>query len=156
MHTLRIPNRFIAIAGVTMLVAALAIAPCHAQLGANIGTADAADGAVVHQASGGLVDYRETTDPHGIVVRQYVDSSGAVYAISWRGPAMPNVQALLGAYFARFQNGANSSVGDAGLHAARVADGDLVVENRVRLREFVGRAWLASALPAGVSSSDIE
>ncbi|WP_232316421.1 DUF2844 domain-containing protein [Candidatus Burkholderia verschuerenii] len=110
----------------------------------------------MHQAGGGLVDYRETTDAHGIVVRQYVDSSGAVYAISWHGPAMPNVQALLGAYFERFRSGASATVGDAGLHASRVADGDLVVENRVRLRQFSGRAWLASALPAGVSSSDIE
>jgi hypothetical protein len=69
---------------------------------------------------------------------------------------MPNVEALLGAYFPRFRDGASATAGDAGLHTARVSDGNLMVENRTRLREFSGRAWLASALPAGVSAADIQ
>jgi hypothetical protein len=129
---------------------------CHAQLGATKRASDASDGAVVHRAQRGLVIYRETTDPHGIVVREYVDAAGTVYAVSWRGPAMPNVEALLGAYFSRFRDGASATAGDAGLHTARVSDADLRVENRTRLREFSGRAWLASALPAGVSAADIQ
>ncbi|WP_175940094.1 DUF2844 domain-containing protein [Caballeronia sp. BCC1704] len=129
---------------------------CHAQLGATKRTSDASDGAVVHRAQSGLVTYRETSDPHGIVVREYVDAAGTVYAVSWRGPAMPNVEALLGAYFSRFRDGASATAGDAGLHTARVSDADLRVENRTRLREFTGRAWLASALPPGVSAADIQ
>lgn len=143
------------IGAVAMMLAFGAITASHAQLGATK-PANASDGAVVHQAQGGMLTYRETTDAHGIVVREYVDPAGTVYAVSWRGPAMPNVQALLGGYFPRFRDGASASVGDVGLHAARVADGDLVVENHTRLREFVGRAWLASALPAGVSTADIQ
>ncbi|WP_250528932.1 DUF2844 domain-containing protein [Caballeronia sp. ATUFL_F1_KS4A] len=76
--------------------------------------------------------------------------------MSWRGPAMPDVRTLLGSHFETFRQGASASVGDAGLHAAHVAAGDLVVENRMRLREFIGRAWLASALPPGVSATDIQ
>ncbi|VXB88126.1 conserved exported hypothetical protein [Burkholderia sp. 8Y] len=129
---------------------------CHAQLGATKRAPDASDGAVIHRAQSGLLTYRETTDAHGIVLREYVDPAGTVYAVSWRGPAMPNVEALLGAYFPRFREGASATAGDAGLHTARVSDGDLIVENRTRLREFSGRAWLASALPAGVSAADIQ
>jgi hypothetical protein len=140
----------------TMSLSLIAGAPCYAQLGQIVSRTGAPDGAVVHQAQGARIGYRETTDANGIVVRQYVDSAGTVYAVSWRGPAMADVQSLLGTYFQRFKDGANASVGDAGLHASRVDDGDLVVETRVRLREFSGRAWLASALPAGVSASDIQ
>jgi len=153
MREIRIPHY--AIAGLAILTIG-ATAPARAELGATGRAAGASQGDVVHQAQGGLVQYRETTDQQGIVVREYVDTSGAVYGVSWRGPAMPDIGALLGAYFETFRQGADAVIGDAGLHATRVAQGDLVVENRVRLREFSGRAWLASGLPAGVTSSDIQ
>ncbi|WP_244813684.1 DUF2844 domain-containing protein [Caballeronia sp. Lep1P3] len=142
--------------GAALAVLALgASALCHAQLGAT-SPANASDGAVMHHAQDGLLAYRETTDAYGTVVREYVDPAGTVYAVSWRGPSMPNVQALLGSYFQRFRDGASASAADAGLHMTRVADGDLVAENRARLREFSGRAWLANALPPGVTPADIQ
>jgi hypothetical protein len=153
MRKIRIPHYVIA--GLTIL-ASSATAPALAQLGATGRAAGASDSDVVQKAQDAFVQYRETIDAQGIVVREYVDSSGAVYAVSWRGPAMPDIHSLLGAYFETFRQGANASVGDAGLHATRVEQGDLVVENRVRLREFSGRAWLASALPPGVMSTDIQ
>ncbi|SPB16556.1 hypothetical protein NOV72_03756 [Caballeronia novacaledonica] len=153
MKKVRIPHYVIA--GLSILVSS-ATAPAFAQLGATGRAAAASDGDVVHQAQSGIVQFRETADQQGIVVREYVDSTGAVYAVSWRGPAMPDVRALLGAHFETFRQGANASPGDAGLHATRVALGDLVVENRVRLREFSGRAWLASSLPPGVTSTHIQ
>ncbi|MDR5738619.1 MULTISPECIES: DUF2844 domain-containing protein [unclassified Caballeronia] len=155
MKKLRHPHR-VAGAAIAMTILSGVSPLSHAQLGATGRTADASDGAVVNRSGSGLVTYRETTDAHGVAVRQYVDSTGAVYAVSWRGPAMPDVQALLGAYFQRFREAANASAGDAGLHTSRVMDGELVVENRTRLREFSGRAWLASALPPAVSAADIE
>jgi hypothetical protein len=152
MRTLRIPYHLSLALGTLIFGVALT---AHAQLGATGRAANASQGDVVHHAPGGLVLYHETTDANGITVREYVDLSGKVYAVSWRGPAMPNVQALLGEYFDAFQQGANTAIGEAGLHTTRVASGDLLVENRVRLREFTGRAWLASALPPGVSAADI-
>ena len=153
MKTIRRPHYSVT---ALMILAFGATTHAHAQLGATARATDASQGDVMHQAPGGLVSYHETTDANGIVVREYVDSSGKVYAVSWRGPAMADLSSLLGTYFGTFMEGANASAGEAGLHAARVAQGDLVVENRVRLREFSGRAWLASALPAGVSATDIQ
>ncbi|KXU93477.1 hypothetical protein CR51_29255 [Caballeronia megalochromosomata] len=153
MTKIRIPHY--GAAGLVILAIG-AMAPAHAQLGAAARAASASDGDVVHRAQGGIVQYRETTDAQGIVVREYADTSGQVYAVSWRGPAMPDIRSLLGAYFETFRQGAQASIGDAGLHSARVVKGNLVVENRVRLREFSGRAWLASALPAGVTATDIQ
>ena len=39
--------------------------------------------------------------PSGIVVHQYVSPGGVVYALSWRGPRMPDLRELMGAYFAQ-------------------------------------------------------
>ncbi|MDR5779178.1 DUF2844 domain-containing protein [Caballeronia sp. LZ065] len=69
---------------------------------------------------------------------------------------MPDIRALLGTHFETFKEGALASMGTLGLHTVQVATGDLVVENRMRLREFSGRAWLANALPPGVNASDIQ
>lgn len=133
----------------------LASVPAAAQLGARAVPASGS-GAVMHRAQNGQVSYLETIDDVGITVRQYVDSSGVVYAVSWNGPAMPRLSTLLGTYLAQFDAGARAQPpGALGLHALRVEEAGLVVESAVRLRTFSGRAWLSNALPAGVVSRDI-
>ena len=152
------------------IVAALVIAasgPAHAQLGATIaiaatGTSSSSNAAdatapVLHQAANSAVQWQESTDANQIRVRQYVSSSGQVYAVSWDGPAMPDIAVLLGTWFDRYRQEASAALPNAsGLHSSRVSSSDLMVETAVRLRDFSGRAWLPSALPAGVAAADIE
>jgi hypothetical protein len=147
--------------------AALVIAtswPVHAQLGSTVtiaatgpsGSSDTS-AAVLHQVDNGVLRWQESTDANQIRVRQYLAPSGQVYAVSWEGPAMPDVAALLGTWFDRYRQGASAALPNAnGLHSSRVSGSDLVVETAVRLREFSGRAWLPDALPAGVAAADIE
>jgi len=141
--------------------------PTHAQLGTTVaidasGTSSSsstpgATAAVMHQASNSAVRWQESTDANQIRVRQYVSSSGQVYAVSWDGPAMPDVAVLLGTWFDRYRQDASAALPNAsGLHSSRVSSSDLMVETAVRLRDFSGRAWLPSALPAGVAAADIE
>ena len=150
--------------------AALVIAasgPAHAQLGTTVAiaatgissssnTADAT-AQVLHQAENSAARWQESTDANQIRVRQYVSSSGQVYAVSWDGPAMADVAVLLGTWFDRYRQEASAALPNAsGLHSSRVSSSDLMVETAVRLRDFSGRAWLPSALPAGVTAADIE
>jgi Protein of unknown function (DUF2844) len=150
--------------------AALVIAasgPAHAQLGATVainaaGTSSSTDPAdatapAVHQTANSTVRWQESTDVNQIRVRQYVSSSGQVYAVSWDGSAMPDVAALLGTSFDRYRQEASSALPNAnGLHSSRVSSSELMVETAVRLRDFSGRAWLPSSLPTGVTAADIE
>ncbi|TCK43945.1 uncharacterized protein DUF2844 [Paraburkholderia sp. BL8N3] len=154
MRRFRSPHYFIAaISG----AAAMTGQPALAQLGSTLSVESGhAHGAVLHRSQTGQIAFRETVDAHGTIVRQYVNSSGEVYAVTWRGPTMPDIEALLGAHFGRYRTGALSSQAYSGLHSSRVEEGDLIVESSVRLREFNGRAWLAHALPPGVAQSDIE
>ena len=152
------------------IVAALVIAasgPAYAQLGATIaiaatGTSSSSNAAdatapVLHQAANSAVQWQQSTDANQIRVRQYVSSSGQVYAVSWDGPAMPDIAVLLGTWFDRYRQEASAALPNAsGLHSSRVSSSDLMVETAVRLRDFSGRAWLPSALPAGVAAADIE
>ena len=154
MRRFRSPHYFIA---AISAAAAMTGPPAHAQLGSTLSMASGhAHGAVLHRSQTGQIAFHEIVDAHGTIVRQYVNSSGEVYAVTWRGPTMPDIEALLGAHFERYRAGALSSQAYSGLHSSRVKEDDLIVESSVRLREFNGRAWLARALPPGVAQSDIE
>jgi hypothetical protein len=156
MACLKMPQHFRS-AAFALGIAASGLA--HAQLGSTLGTSSSLSSDVVlHQASNGSpLSWVESTDGNQIRIRQYVAASGQIYAVSWDGPAMADVQALLGTWFNRYQQGAIAAQESASsLHSSLVDSHGLVVESNARLRDFSGRAWLPSAMPAGVTSADIE
>jgi Protein of unknown function (DUF2844) len=129
-----------------------------AQLGASFATPASSSDVVLHQTpNGSSISWLESTDANQIRIRQYVGPTGQIYAVSWDGPAMPDIRALLGDWFGRYQQGATEAqASTGGLHSSSVEGSDLVVQSSVRLREFTGRAWLPAAMPADVTSTDIE
>jgi hypothetical protein len=84
--------------------------------------------------------------PSGIVVREYVSPSGAVYAITWRGPRKPDLRTLLGAYFAQIAQTTTSG----GHHRASTKGADLRITSTGHGHSFSGRAWVPSLVPADV------
>ena len=99
----------------------------------------------------------QTTYSSGTVVREYLSSTGTVFGIAWSGPVMPNLSVLLGSYFPQYTNAL------AAQRAARPGRGPvsvdlpgLVVHSGGHMGSFGGQAYLPSALPAGVSATDIQ
>jgi hypothetical protein len=91
-------------------------------------------------------EYHELRLPSGPVVRQYVSASGTVYAVSWHGHGMPNLQELLGAYFTQLSSGRRRG----GHHHLALTGNDLVIQSAGHGRLFSGRAWVPSLVPTGV------
>ena len=87
------------------------------------------------------------------VVREYVSPDGLVFGISWQGPTMPNLEQLLGSYFAPWQQAAQSRTRHRGPLVLRTDQ--LVVESGGHLRSFHGRAYLPGLLPKSVSAEVI-
>jgi len=92
----------------------------------------------------------------GTTVREYVSSSGDVFAVAWSGPAIPDLRQVLGDYFATYQTAVDAS------RAARRARGplsidtaDFVIQVSGHMRSFAGRAYLKRLMPAGVQPSAI-
>jgi len=83
----------------------------------------------------------------GTVVHEYVDASGAVFALAWSGPFKPDLKRLLGRHFHRLEQGA----GQRGADHTRldVKESDFVVQSSGHMGAFEGRAWLPARLPAG-------
>ncbi len=89
-------------------------------------------------------------------VREYVNAEGIVFAVSWKGPVLPDFGALLGSYATTFQ----SQMKDAGRASMRRApvqlkkDG-LVLRSMGRMGNFFGSAYAPSLIPSGVSINDV-
>lgn len=147
------------VAALALLSPCLALLPCAAQ--AALGEPDSsvqADGAVLkgelHSSAQGLYRLNEIHAATGVWVREYATLSGTVFAVTWRGPAMPNLKQVLGSHYAAYAAAAPAAP-RADRHHLTVRANDLVVHLSGHMRAFVGRAYLESAVPTGVSVSDL-
>jgi len=135
----------------------LASAPAHATLGADASSVDADRAearATVRHVSHAAFSVHELATASGVTVREYVSPAGVVFAVSWNGPAKPNLRQLLGSNFDVLKASQHRRSGGRGHEA--ITEGSLVYESSGRMRSFHGRAILTDTLPSGVSSNDIE
>ncbi|HTX05148.1 MAG TPA: DUF2844 domain-containing protein [Steroidobacteraceae bacterium] len=102
---------------------------------------------------------QEITAANGTVVREYVSPAGVVFAVSWSGRAMPNLQQTLGTYFTQLQAAVKTQRAD---HAHRlghdqleVRTPELVVHAGGHMRQYFGIAYVPSLLPPNLSISDL-
>jgi hypothetical protein len=99
----------------------------------------------------GAYSVYEMQMPIGTVVREYVSLEGRVFAVSWRGPFIPDLRLILGTYFQHYSRSTKahrkSSVGRQPLH---IQEAGLVVETAGHMRAYWGRAFDPGLLPRGV------
>jgi uncharacterized protein DUF2844 len=92
----------------------------------------------------------------GTVVREYVSPNGEVFAVAWQGPAIPNLQQILGSYFQTFSDAAQAQrAAHRGRGALYVQQPGLVLESTGHARTYSGRAFDPGKLPQGVTANDI-
>lgn len=137
-------------------LAALAVVDAHAELGGNIATVQAdqvhmkASLRVLAATANTAYTTHEITTEFGVVIREYADTNGTVFAVTWSGPAKPDLQQLLGQYFAPFVR-ARAQSSHVGTGPLALSAGDLVVYSGGHPRAFNGRAYVLSLVPQGVS-----
>jgi hypothetical protein len=141
-----------------MLALALPL-PLSAALGGDVSTVQAdqakmqgtlrttsADSYAVH-------DIQAST---GVDVKEYASASGKVFAITWNGPAHPDLRQLLGAYFEQYQQAVHDQIAQRRGHGPVVIqEPGLVVEMAGHMRSFSGRAYVPQMLPTGVRAEDL-
>jgi hypothetical protein len=101
----------------------------------------------------GMYRVHEIQLPSGTLVREYAGLDGAVFAVTWHGPYVPNLRQLFGRYFDAYVGAAKTPHADH--HHLVVKQGDLVVEASGHMRAFNGRAYLPQAIPNGLSIGDL-
>lgn len=149
------PGKWPILALAAVAAAVLWALPAFATLGEDVSSVRA-DQAHLNAServfSARLYSIDEMQTPAGTVIRQYVSPVGTVFAVSWRGFA-PDLHQLLGQYFDEYMQAASKAAHRGrGVH---IDAGDLVIESGGHMRYVVGRAFLRSKLPSGVSSDEI-
>ncbi|MGH9508116.1 MAG: DUF2844 domain-containing protein [Terriglobales bacterium] len=100
-----------------------------------------------------VIERGQENAPH-LTIREYVSPQGVVFGVSWHGPHIPDLQALLGSYYARFEKAAAAQ--RRGRGPLFVRTGDLVVENAGHMRAFHGRAFVTTLIPHNLSAAVVQ
>lgn len=132
--------------------------PAHAALGAKIDSVEAdrahmkAQLRVTAAPEGYTV--HEITTPMGTVVREYVAPSDLVFAVSWHGPLLPDLQQTLGSYYQAYE--AAAAAPHQGHRHLQVSRSDVVIRSAGHMRAFYGYAYVPALLPANLTPDDIK
>jgi hypothetical protein len=149
--------KFIPRLGLAFALTIGAAAPAFAALGGDTASVladrDLAKGTLQISSAAGY-SVHEITTPFGTTVREYLTPDGKVFGLGWRGPFMPNLHQLLGAYSTQYEQAAAAP--HAGHRHMDVESPALVVHSSGRMRAFYGRAWAPDLIPQGVSADDIK
>lgn len=89
---------------------------------------------------------------NGLVVHEYL-SDGKVFAVSWRGPGIPDLKQMLGSYYGEFAQAASAP--HYNRHHLDVATPQVIVQSSGHTRAFFGRAWVPALLPANFAIDQI-
>jgi hypothetical protein len=110
--------------------------------------------ATVRQISHSAYTVHELTTAAQGTVREYVSPAGQVFAVSWHGPAKPNLRQILGANYDVLAASKHQHSG--GHNHLAITEGRLVFESNGHMRSFHGRAYLSDAIPSGVTADEIK
>lgn len=100
-------------------------------------------------------DLWEISTESGMRVREYLGRDGIVFAVSWSGPVLPDLQQLLGTHYPEYTAGLAALTQPGLRRSLRLASPNLVVESGGHLRAFAGRAYLPAQIPAGLSAAEL-
>jgi hypothetical protein len=89
-------------------------------------------------------------------VREYISSSGVVFAVAWNGLSHPDLTSLLGTYVGEYQQALRDTAIQKGKRYLQVKANRVIVEKWGHMRNMQGRAYIPSLIPSGVSIDEIK
>ena len=147
--------------GLGLLLAGEAAVPARAALGDTVASVQAdrvsMKGQLRTRSEPGY-SVQEITAANGVLVREFVSASGVVFAVSWSGPAMPDLRQTLGTYFSQYRTSvqAQRAAGQrGGHHHVEIRAPSLVVHAGGHMRQYFGMAYVPSLVPQNLSISDL-
>jgi Protein of unknown function (DUF2844) len=99
----------------------------------------------------------QITAPGNTVIKEYVSPAGKVFAVTWHGPFIPNMQQILGTYYGQFAEAAKAQRESApGHRPVTINQPGLVFQNGGHMRAYFGKAYLPMMFPQGVTKDEIQ
>ncbi|UYL08407.1 DUF2844 domain-containing protein [Bdellovibrio sp. SKB1291214] len=132
----------------------------HAALGDQLVTSSSANStsnsrqATSVTASGSTYSVSESTID-GVAIRQFVNSQGRVFGISWKGVDLPPLDTLLGIYLPEYKSAVKARGRQFGRRTLKISTDNIVVEGSSRQTDQRGRAYIPASLPLGFDLKEI-
>jgi hypothetical protein len=155
---------FLVLLGIGVLCAG-AMPTAYASLGGNAASIDKDQSAIGAKASTEIAQngaYSVTTlESNTVTVREFINPQGVVFGVTWKGRVRPSFTQFLGSHFNEYRTAAAQQQKGA-LHSRRhrsahsVRTGSFVLESAGHMRNQMGRTYLPSEIPSGVSIDEIK
>ena len=155
-----VAKRLIRLTGFVAFLIAASPFPASATLGSDVTTVNEdrakMQGALMSITRNDRFEVHELQASNGTKVREYVSSTGTVFAVSWEGPWMPDLRQVLGPYFDAYQRTVPAVRNARRSHGPMTfRSGDLVVQIGGHPRAFAGRAYIQRLMPQGLQAETI-
>ena len=132
---------------------------CYATLGGPPDSVES-DTKALSATRGGTINHSGYTVEEitygGGTVREYIASSGVVFAIAWNGQVHPDLRPLFGPYLDQYEKGLQKTPRTFGLKHSRVTTGTIVVEKWGHMGNLRGRTYIPALIPPDVNMDMIE
>ncbi len=133
--------------------------PAMASLGGNASSIQADTThmrASLNQSAGSNYQVHQLQSPNGTVVNEYLGSTGTVFAVTWQGPFLPDMQQVLGSYFQQYSSALSSQPRQYGRHPLNIRQPALVVQTGGHMRAHWGRVFVPALVPQGVNAEQLQ
>jgi hypothetical protein len=131
-------------------------ASCFAALGGDVSSVQADQSHMRAQrrvTQNSAYSVHEMQADTGTVVREFVSPAGKVFGVSWQGAVRPDMQQVLGSYFAEFAQAIPA-------HRARgpvtIRTANLVIYSGGHMRALTGHIYIPDMVPGDVRPEDIK
>jgi hypothetical protein len=155
-----VAKRLIRLTGFVVFLIAACPFQASATLGSDVTTVNEdrakMQGALMSITRNDRFEIHQLQASNGTTVREYVSSTGTVFAVSWEGPWMPDLRQVLGPYFDAYQRTVPAIRNARRSHGPMTfRSGDLVVQIGGHPRAFAGRAYIERLMPQGMQAQTI-
>jgi Protein of unknown function (DUF2844) len=150
----RISMSLISRMGIAFLVLSLSL-PAFAALGGDVASVrqdQAHMKGTLKTTQAEAYSIHEISAPGSVVVKEYATAAGKVFAITWHGQFIPNMQQLLGTYFDQYSLAAKTQrESQYGHRPLNIQQPGLVLQTGGHMRAYQGRAYVPEMVPQGVN-----
>jgi hypothetical protein len=102
-------------------------------------------------------DVHQIQGMSGLVVREYVSRSGAVFGVAWQGRTHPDLRQVLGASYDQYIQAIQAQRTQRHGHGPLlIQTPGLVVQTGGHMGALTGKAFIPQSLPGGVRPEDIQ
>jgi hypothetical protein len=89
-------------------------------------------------------------------IREFVDSNGQVFAVSWRGIRRPDLSVLLGSFYEEYNNIDSRRPRMITRAPVNIQTSRILVRKGGHMRDIKGLAVISDQLPSGVRMEDLQ